>query len=44
MELSFLTAPPGNQRSLIPDEQPAVLEILVNEISCAGMHSHVSQE
>lgn len=31
IELSFLTAPPGNQRSLIPDGQPMVLEIVAAE-------------
>ena len=44
MELSFLVALPGNQRSLVPDGQSAALEIFVTEIPCAGMHSHVSQE
>ena len=33
MELSFLTALPGNQRSLIPDGQPVILEIVVTETS-----------
>src|SRR5258706_3695418 len=32
MELSFLVALSGNQRSLIPDGQPAVLEITVTEV------------
>jgi len=31
-ELSLLTALSGKQRSLIPDGQPAVLEIVVTEI------------
>jgi len=31
MELSFLAALSGNQRSLIPDGQPAVFEIVVRE-------------
>jgi hypothetical protein len=32
MELSFLIALPGNQRSLISDGQPAIAEIVVTEI------------
>ena len=35
MELSFLTVPPGNQRSLIPDGQPMVLEIVAAEAKAA---------
>ena len=31
MELSFLAALPGNQRSLVPDGQPVVLEIAVSD-------------
>ena len=41
MELSSLTALPGNQRSLIPDGQPVVLEIVVTE---ANPHDERSQE
>ena len=33
LELSFLAALSGNQRSLIPDGQPVVLEIAVREIN-----------
>jgi len=36
MELSFLAAPSGNHRSLIPDGQPVVTEIDVTEIAPAG--------
>ena len=32
LELSFLAALLGNQRSLIPDGQPVVLEIIVREV------------
>ena len=35
LELSFLAALSGNQRSLIPDGQPVVLEIVVTEIKDA---------
>ena len=35
MELSFLTTLPGNQRSLIPDGQPMVLEIVEVEAKAA---------
>jgi hypothetical protein len=35
MELSFLTALSGNQRSLIPDGQPMILEIIVAEVKSA---------
>ncbi len=31
MELSFLAALPGNQRSLVPDGQAIVVEIAVTE-------------
>lgn len=31
MELSFLAALPGNQRSLVPDGQPVIAEIVVTE-------------
>src|SRR2546422_6298965 len=40
-ELSFLAALSGNHRSLIPDGQPAVLQILVKEVPCGSMHSTV---
>src|SRR6266516_7055051 len=33
MEMSFLDALPGSQRSLIPDGQPVVTEIAVTEIA-----------
>ena len=32
MELSFLMALPPNQRSLVPDGQPVVREIMVAEV------------
>jgi len=32
MELSFLATLPGNQRSLVPDGQPMVLEIVMTEM------------
>ena len=35
MELSFLAAAPGNQRSLISDSQPVVLEIVAAEAKAA---------
>jgi hypothetical protein len=38
MELSFLAALPSNQRSLIPDGQPVILEIGVSEIEDARKH------
>jgi hypothetical protein len=44
LELSFLAALSGNHRSLIPDGQPAVLQIFVKEVSCGDMHSTVPQE
>ena len=31
MELSLLTALPGKQRSLVPDGQPVILEIIASE-------------
>src|SRR5258705_13628062 len=43
-ELSLLTALSGKQRSLIPDGQRAVLEILVKEVSCSSMHCNAPQE
>ena len=44
MELSLLTALPDKQRSLVPDGQPAVLQIFVKEVPCASSHSDVPQE
>jgi hypothetical protein len=44
LELSFFVALPGNHRSLIPDGQPAVLDIVVKEVPCGSMHSTVPQE
>ena len=38
MELSFLAALSANQRSLVPDGQPVILEIGVSEIEDAGKH------
>ncbi len=43
-ELSLLTALSGKQRSLIPDGQPVVLEIVVKELPCSSMHSNAPQE
>ena len=31
MELSFVMALPGNQRAIVPDGQPTVLEIVITE-------------
>jgi len=39
MELSFLTTLAGNQRSLIPDGQPVILEITVKESQDAEKQS-----
>src|SRR5437762_1154721 len=44
MELSLLAALSGSQRSLVPDGQPAVLEVFVKEVPCASMDSHASRE
>jgi hypothetical protein len=38
MELSFLAALSGNQRSLIPDGQPVVLEIAVTDAQASEKH------
>jgi hypothetical protein len=35
MELSFLMALPGNQRPLVPDGQPVILEIVATEVKVA---------
>ena len=43
LDLSFLAALSGNQRSLIPDGQPAVLDIVVKDVPCARIHSKVPQ-
>ena len=32
MELSFLTAPPGNQQFLVPDGQPVICRVTVTEV------------
>ena len=44
LDLSLLAALSGNQRSLIPDGQPAVLDIVVKDVPCARIHSKVPQE
>ncbi len=36
MELSFLAALPGNQRPLVPDGQPVILEIVVTGMKPSG--------
>jgi hypothetical protein len=38
MELSFLSALPANQRSLVPDGQPVILEIAVTEANPQDAH------
>lgn len=40
LELSFLAALSGNQRSLIPDGQPMVLEVAVTEAKDAEKRDH----
>jgi len=42
-ELSLLTTLSGKQRSLIPDGQPAVLEIVVTEIKDANKRAEAIQ-
>ena len=44
LELSCLTTLPANQRSLIPDGQPVVLEIVVTEIKDAEKWSKDTKE
>ncbi len=44
LELSSLTTLPANQRSLIPDGQPVVLEIIVTEIKDAEKWSKDTKE
>jgi hypothetical protein len=44
MELAFLSALPGNQRSLVPDGQPVVTEIAVTEITPSGIHPQEHKE
>lgn len=40
MELSFLAALPSSQRSLVPDGQPAILEIMATEVKGAEANGH----
>jgi len=40
MELSFLLVLPGNQRALVPDGQPVIVEILVTEAKDAEKRTH----
>jgi len=44
MELASLSALAGNQRSLVPDGQPAVIEIVVTEVAAADKHSQGDKE
>jgi hypothetical protein len=44
MELSFLVALSGNQRSLIPDGQPVVLDLAVTEVKDAEKRNREIQE
>jgi hypothetical protein len=39
MELSFLAALPTSQRSLVPEGQPVIHEVMVTEISASPMNS-----
>ena len=43
-ELSFLATLPGNQRSLVPDGQAIVSEIVVTEAEDAKKHTQQSSE
>src|SRR5882724_9935265 len=44
MELSLLVALAGNQRSLIPDGQPVILEILVKDLTNSQAAVAASQD
>ena len=44
MELSFLVALSGNQRSLIPDGQPVVLDLAVTEVKDAEQRNREIKE
>ena len=44
MELSFLAALPGNQRSLVPDGQPLVTEIEVSEMATPDRQPQAGRE
>lgn len=44
MELAFLSALAGNQRSLVPDGQPVVTEIEVTEIAAPDKQPQADQE
>ena len=39
MELSFLAALPSSQRSLVPDGQPVIVEIIVTEMKSSDKQS-----
>ena len=40
MELSFLMPLPGNQRALVAEGQPVVLEIIATEVKAAEPNGH----
>jgi hypothetical protein len=42
MELSFLSALSTNQRSLVPDGQPVIVEIAVTEAN--PQHAHLKED
>lgn len=44
MELSFLAALPSSQRSLVPDGQPVIVEIIVTETKDAERRNTSSEE
>jgi hypothetical protein len=44
MELASLSALSGNQRSLVPDGQPVVIEIAVTEITATDKQSQADKE
>ena len=44
MELACLSALSGNQRSLVPDGQPVVIEIAVTEIAATDKQPHPNKE
>lgn len=44
MELGSLSALSGNQRSLVPDGQPVVVEIAVTEIAATDKQPHPNEE
>ena len=44
MELASLSALAGNQRSLVPDGQPVVTEIVVTEVAAPDKHPQAHKE